>query len=697
MSLSGMIVQPRHAAKKKRYRTSLVWRGLVFGVPLAIYITLSLVFFSHTTSWTQSFLTYKIGNSYPYMGDPLAFIWFLNWWPFAIAHHLNPLISTYVWYPKGFNFTWATTVPSAALLGAPLTLFSGPVLTYNFWSVMAPALSAWTAFFLAWYLTRDWAAALVGGYLFGFSSYELGQLLAHPVINLVFLVPIAVLLCVRRTRGEIGRWKFIGALTVVLLVEFGLSTEIVATLCVLGAITWGIFLLFGPPSDRSALWQLAVDITLAAGITIVLASPFLFYVIRGLPDVPPVINPPMLYSADAINYIVPTRVTRFGRTIFASVADHFTGNITEQGAYLGLPLILLLVFYFRGQIANRNTRALLLTICMLALLSLGPWLHIGGTKTPVPLPWLLTERLPLLRLALPTRFTMYVALAASVAAALYLASGTGRRRLLRFALAGLACLSLLPNVSVFAWKRWPVQPFFTPQNVEQKLGKLPNVLVLPTAGIPLSLAWQLNAGMRYTQSGGYVGWVPYREWNSIGLLYSELRTGAGRWFANDLTAFCATHHVNYIIMAPGTPSSVIEAVSKLKWPQSIEQGVVITQVPPSTQLQYSYYIDGEYWSSPQTFNWVGERAIIHNRDRPINLTLSGQWRPTKEPVDITLTDGRDTSVYRITQSDRKMITIKPNATVVLVASSTFHVDNDIRRFSVAISLRQPEDVTGHPK
>jgi hypothetical protein len=498
-----------------------------------------------------------------------------------------------------------------------------------------------------------------------------------------------------------SRWKFIAALTIVLLVELGLSTEIAATLCVLGAITWGIFLICAPATDRPALWQLAIDIALAAGATIVLAAPFLLYVIEGLPDVPPEINSPTTYSADAVNYIVPA-ITRLPWTIFSSVAGQFTGNPSEQGAYLGLPLVLLIAFYFRDKIADGYTRALLFALCMLVVLSLGPWLHIGGVQTHVPLPWLLAERLPLLRSALPTRFTMYVALAASVAATLYLAvPGIGRWRLWRFALAGFACLSLVPNVGAYAWSPWPLQSFFTPQNVLQRLGNMPDVLVLPFGVFSRGLAWQLDAGMRFTQSPAYVGFVPYSEWGWLALL-SELITGAvNPQFGNDLATFCASHHVNYILMGPGTPSSIIAAVSELQWPQSVDQGVLVTQVPPPTQLQYSYDVEGDYWSSPATFNWMGKRAIIHNYGRPVLLTL-GQWRPVDEPVDITLTEWPDTSVYRFTQSDSKTIIIKPNATVVLMASSAFVPDRvlhngDQRALSVLMSLRQVQDVSDRPR
>ncbi|WP_298224502.1 hypothetical protein [Acidocella sp.] len=118
-------------------------------------------------------------------------------------------VSKYVWYPHGFNFTWDTSIPFAALVILPITLLKGPVIAFNLLSVMAPALSAWTAFLLARQITHDWRASLIGGYLFGFSSYELAQLLGHLNLDLTFLVPLAVLLCVRRFQGEISRRLFI--------------------------------------------------------------------------------------------------------------------------------------------------------------------------------------------------------------------------------------------------------------------------------------------------------------------------------------------------------------------------------------------------------------------------------------------------------------------------------------------------------
>ncbi len=109
-------------------------------------------------------------------GDPIVYIWCLNWWPWAIAHRLNPFVTYYVWFPHGINLTWANSVASAALLMLPVIWLANSVASFNVLSLLAPALSAWVGFLPARYLTQDMFASFIGGYMFGFSSYEIGQM-----------------------------------------------------------------------------------------------------------------------------------------------------------------------------------------------------------------------------------------------------------------------------------------------------------------------------------------------------------------------------------------------------------------------------------------------------------------------------------------------------------------------------------------
>ena len=243
-----------------------------------IYLLLSLLYFGAVGDYGHMYLGYGL--------DPIQFIWFLNWWPWAIAHGLNPFISYYVWYPHGFNLTWATSIPSAALLMWPLTWLAGAVVSYNVLSLVAPALSAWTGFLLARYLTRDTPASFIGGYLFGFSAYELGEMLGHLNLNMIFVVPLLVLLVVQRIRADLSRPRFVAALALAMFVQLGFSSELLATTCFFGAITWAIFLAFATEEERRRLWTVAGEIFLAAGIMAVVAAPFLYFVMQNRADVP---------------------------------------------------------------------------------------------------------------------------------------------------------------------------------------------------------------------------------------------------------------------------------------------------------------------------------------------------------------------------------------------------------------------------
>jgi hypothetical protein len=288
---------------------------------------------------------------------------------------------------------------------------------------------------------------------------------------------------------------------------------------------------------------------------------------------------------------------------------------------------------------------------------------------------------------------MYVALTASVVASLYLASGAGWWRIGRFALAILACLALIPNVRVYGWTRWSREPFFKPETVAEALGDMPNVLILPSGNSPRGLEWQLNVGMQFTQSPAYVGFVPYREqkWPIIG----ELTTGSvSQRFGNDLAAFCAAHHVTYILAGPGTPETLIAALSAQGWPQRVTQGILVTEVPAPSELKYGD-VQGDYWPSLAPLNWMGRQVVITNRGAPAILTLSGAWRPV-DPVDMTLVTESGTSVYHIGKSDVYSIRLPANGTVTLTADSTFVPDavihnGDQRALSILISLQLVSD------
>ena len=131
-------------------------------------------------------------------------MWALEWWPFAVRNGRNPLHVDAAWVPHGFDFGLGTAGGGLAILAAPLTALLGVVPTYNILILAAPALAASTAFLLTHRVTARFAPSLVGGYVFGFSSYELGHLLGHLPLAFVPLVPLVPYLVLLRHAGEVS-------------------------------------------------------------------------------------------------------------------------------------------------------------------------------------------------------------------------------------------------------------------------------------------------------------------------------------------------------------------------------------------------------------------------------------------------------------------------------------------------------------
>src|SRR5581483_10183947 len=127
----------------------------------------------------------------------------------------------------------------------------------------------------------------------------------------------------------------------------------------------------------------------------------------------------------------------------------FGGNIGENGAFLGLPLLAIIALFALERGRSRAGRFLLLSLAVALLLALGPQLQVDGRKL-APLPWRAVEHVPVLDNVLSARFTLVLALLSSVLTAVWAA--TSRRAWwLRAGLPLLAIVALLPDPTRQSW------------------------------------------------------------------------------------------------------------------------------------------------------------------------------------------------------------------------------------------------------
>ena len=481
-----------------------------------------------------------------------AFLWFMAWWPHAIGHGIDPFFTHVVWAPTGISLIWTTSVPVPALILAPLTVAFGPVVSFGVLQLLVPALGAWTTYLLCRRVCGNGPAAFVGGWFFGFGSYEVVQVLvAHPNLGLVFLVPLSAYLIVRRLEGSLGPVAFVIWLGVALAAEFGISTELLATMTLMGAIAGALGLVFATTALRRALVRTGALALGAYALAALLVSPALYAAVHlPRPTKGSVAGPGPSWT-QVRAFVLPGSAAQFHGGPLGRVPG---GN----GAYLGVALVVVMVLVVVIGRHRRIGSFLLAVSAAACVLSLGTSVRVGGGTIWLPWHWL--GHLPLIGLAAPARMVVFAAIAGAVAIALLAAErGPPWGRALRWTLVALAVVSVAPNLTRQDWSGLePNPPFFASGSYRQVLHPGETVIVVwPRKGD--KMYWLAETGMSMRLASGYVGLTP-REFRDPSFA-SKLSAGVvGPGQIASLRRFVQEHDVAAIVVvqAPGSEIDAIE-------------------------------------------------------------------------------------------------------------------------------------------
>lgn len=508
-------------------------------------------------------------------GDEGIFIWAFAWWPHAVVHGLNPFHPNIIYAPQGFDIALGALTPGAALILAPVTAIAGPVFSYNVAMLLSPVLAAFFAFLLLRRVTGRFWPALFGGWVFGFSPYMLGALAGHMQLTLLFPVPAIVHVVLRGLAGEITRRRCVVLLVVLLVLQFSFGSEVFVTFTLFGAVAYALALVFGGPAQRRPLLEMLGLLALAYALTAVIVSPYLYYAFQP-GQVPILLTRTDMFSNDLLAFIVPLPSIALGGSHFTSISSNFTAGWIEGGAYLGLPLIVLLCLGAWRRWRHLDGKVMVLTLLIVIVCSLGGRLHVNG-PTAIPLPWAIGHRLPVLGLAIPSRFTAYAFLIAGALAAIWLAQT--RRRVAAWLLAVLAVVSLWPAVGQGFWRGKPPMPaLFTNAAYRNVLTRKDTVLVLPVGIAGYSMLWQAIDGLRFNMASGYVmppeAPDPYKQ----DAIYPTLTTGAP--VPNEERAawsFLTSHGITAAVLDPTDPQAApwTSILEHLGWKPRKIGGVVL--------------------------------------------------------------------------------------------------------------------------
>ncbi|MDA8394157.1 MAG: hypothetical protein M0T72_02765 [Candidatus Dormibacteraeota bacterium] len=450
-----------------------------------------------------------------YGADTAMHLWFLNWFPYAIGHGLNPFQTSIATHPSTVSLLWNNADLALALLAWPLfrVLPAAAAMDLVFVLMMAAAAAA-----LAWQLrphVRHASSAWLGGLLFGFSPFALSELAAgHLTWVSTATLPLGWWAGERAWRAARDgrhpvRWGMVLGGWAVL--QYWVSKELLATTLLMAVLllvlnSRGILRRGLPPLRR--LWPVVAGALAVFGALMV--YPVISQLTSGVPLSRPTVVSPAANVVDLLEWVVPGYAQLMGIGPAGALSLRYTGELLETDAYLGLPLLAmaaLAAWRLRGAPLARLGAGL---AGVAGVLSLGGQLHVAGVVTRVPLPWLLFEHLPLLGKAVPSRLTIFV-----VAGVACLLAAGWDRVMERFELRsralilGVALLPLLPSSGLMAGIAG--FPVYTPRVLSSAaLRGLPagaSVLTIPITtreNHGLAMYWQAEQGFRYSQPFGYL-------------------------------------------------------------------------------------------------------------------------------------------------------------------------------------------------
>ncbi len=505
--------------------------------------------------------------------DGSIFIWMFRWWPYAIAHHLNPLFTTAAWAPGGINLAWVTSVPALGIVMAPLTQAFGPFFAFNVVELAAPALAAWTGYLLCRRIVGSFLPALIGGLCFGFSPMiadEVGQ--GHPNLALTFLIPLGAYLVLRLIEGSIRvRW-FVPLLGLLLAVQLYLSTEIFATMTLMGVLFGVVGLALGSRSLRQRLLRATGPAAGAYAVALALGSPLLYAAFSRPHPYKPVaytgIDRGITSFTNFLAYVDPGRFTILG----GGQLGHRWGHDGNPW-YFGIPLLLLLVVFLVTEWHRRRTRMLAAALAVTLVLSAGGSLAVFGAHI---FPWRLVSAVPVLNRAQPGRLVGYAFLLLGIAVAMWLARPGSRG--LRWGLAALALLAIAPNVTSNVWARQvPVPRLLTTGAYHRYLTPGEIVWVVDSRH-SRPMVWQAQTDFSFRLAGGFFGVTPPGLHPPAAQAQLGLGSVSGTTPVASIRAFLASHDVGAVLMAEESASAVRTMAVATGVAGSRHGGVIVFQL-----------------------------------------------------------------------------------------------------------------------
>ncbi len=342
--------------------------------------------------------------------DAIEHLYMMWWFHYALTElGQTPANLTMLAYPTGYFNPYITVTPFVRLVTFPFMGWVDPTLIYNLYLLLTFVLTWVTMSVLCYYLTRDFEAAVLGGFVFAFSPHRLVHASGgHITAATTFWFPLLALSLLSFVRRS--TWFRAGLCGILLTISLSIDLNIILYFTVPLVLLIFVYHLWKQPDllrNKMFLYQ--------SGLIA-----FIPLLIRGLPFVSFVIEKfrgnldflhaegVELYSGDLLGVLFPPPQHPLNRALgldwFAVRLIGGPEGAGENIIYVGLLTFVLILVGLRARSFPDNR--LWLSISLVAwLLALGPQLKLGGVSTSIPLPYALSTYIPFLEWGrTPARF-----------------------------------------------------------------------------------------------------------------------------------------------------------------------------------------------------------------------------------------------------------------------------------------------------
>lgn len=506
------------------------------------------------------------------------FIWNIAWLNHSLSNFSNPFYTKYLWYKSGVSLSWnALFLPAYGIISSAVIKIVSPIAWANIIYLLQPVLASFFAFILLFKVTKSFSGSFAGGFIYGFSSYMIEELLqANIGYMTIFIIPVVALLCYLLFIKEISYKKAYILLSISLLFQAGTSLEVLLSILVFSFVTFIVSLFYIKEDGFLKLRGPIIVLAASYFTAIAMISPWLYS---------------MLYQhyfsgdkfgwngTNLVSMILPSQLNAYGYGQNNLWSSHWFQNSPFTSGYIGIPILAFILYFFVSRKYDHYNLIKTLLI-LFFIMTVGRYLYFttpypSSHYIPAYMPWYPTRFIPIIKDMQPHRFIVYLNLVIGLMIALYASLEKNRTKKLLLLL--MFMISLLPAQPWIKYVSHDLQlpKFFDYENIIRVIPKNSVVLIYDHGGYDYGMLYQAMDKLWYKLAQGNdqgPGTIPtnYAGWNAIQNLNNPNFQDAMRQYIKD-------HNVNYVFVGD-KESQFISKVSPICVHSAYEKGVFVCLV-----------------------------------------------------------------------------------------------------------------------